>query len=598
MIDSLKKIYSLFPRKDRFKLLLLFILMGVASLLEVLGIGIIPIFVVAVADPDKILGFPVVGSWLSARGIITAESLVVYGAILLILVYIVKNGYIAFFYYLKKKFIANRGVQLQERIFKAYMTAPYTFYVARNSAELLRNVTGEVKRIVDNTMLPFMELALNVVMFVFILITLVALEPLITAVNILLLGGGGYLFLRVTQRKTRELGKEDRRHRKLKNKVVLQGLGGFKEARVLGREKMFLDAYRTSAIRSKVANVYLYVVKKLPKPIIETLAVITILLITLIMVLEGRTISSIIPVLALFSAAAVRLMPIFTTAITQVSDIRFNAYSVYAIYNDLQILERGKKEEIQDELKRSKVSLKEEITLKGVTYRYPDTASNAVDDVTLTIRKGEVVAFVGASGAGKTTLVDVILGLLEPQNGSVLVDGLDIRENLGGWQENIGYIPQHIYLLDDSIRNNIAFGIPEKSIDEEKLMTAIRAAQLEEFVNSLPDGIETTVGERGTRLSGGQRQRIGIARALYHDPQVLIMDEATSALDNRTEKYVIDAIEELRGDRTIIMIAHRLTTVENCDVIYMMKNGRVIQQGSYSELLDQSEEFRTLSGVI
>ncbi|MEX1211385.1 MAG: ABC transporter ATP-binding protein [Balneolaceae bacterium] len=597
MLDSLKKIYRLFPRKDHLKLLILLGMMIVGAALEVLGIGMIPVFVVAVSNPENLMTYPVLGSLLEYVNITTAEELVVYGALLLIGVYILKNSYLSWFIYLKKRFVANRGVMLENRLFKAYMTSPYTFYISRNSAELLRNVTAETKRVVDGVMIPFLELALNVTMFVFILGTLLVLEPLISVVTILFLGGGGGVFLRYTRLKNRDFGRQDREARSLKNKTVLQGLGGLKVSRVLNREKLFLQEYGHWAEKSKVANIYKYVVQQLPKHIIETLAVIGILLIALILVWEGRAIAAIIPVLSLFGAATVRLMPAFNQVISQTANIQYNAPSVDVIYDDLKQLESQYQEFRKDVLqdKHAILPLSQEIQIRDLTYRYPEQEDLAVEKVNLTIPRGAAIAFVGESGAGKTTMADLILGLLTPEHGAIKVDGVDIATNIRGWQQNIGYIPQQIYLLDDTICRNIAFGIPDDLIDEEKIDFSIKAAQLEELMVRLPDGLDTVVGERGVRLSGGQQQRIGIARVLYDNPQVLVMDEATSALDNITEKFVIEAIENLRGDRTIIMIAHRLTTVRKCDVIYLMKEGKIVNQGSYDELLVTSRDFREMN---
>ncbi|MEX0681610.1 MAG: ABC transporter ATP-binding protein [Balneolales bacterium] len=571
-------------------------MMLLASVFEVLGIGMIPAFVITVAEPDAIFQMPVVGEWLTWMGIATARQLVVYGALLLILTYLIKNGYLTFFHYIKQRFVSNRGVYLQDRMFRAYMTSPYTFYLSRNSAELLRNVNGEVGNIISGTLMPFMEITLQTTMFVFIMGTLLFWEPLITIVTMVLLGGGGYFFLRFTQKKTRDYGKAAREARKGMNKSVLQGLGGFKDARVLHREKMFLKEYTRDAEINKQASIYQSVVKKMPRPIIETLMVIGILAITMMMVLEGREFSTIIPLLTLFGAAAVKLMPVLNNAIGQVTSIRYNAYSVYAIYDDLRLLE-GEYSQFRKEIldTTEKLPLEKQIELKSVCYNYPESDEYAVCEISLTIPKGNAVAFVGPSGAGKTTLVDIILGLLEPQRGTIEVDGVDIYENIRSWMKNIGYIPQSIYLLDDTIRRNIAFGIPEKDVDEKKLWNAIQASQLDEMIDRLPEKEETVVGERGVRLSGGQQQRIGIARALYDNPQVLIMDEATSALDNITEKYVIEAIEKLRGDRTIIMIAHRLTTVRKCDTIYMMDESRIVGKGTYDELLEHNADFRRMS---
>lgn len=598
MIDSLKKIYSLFSKKDRIKFFLIFILMLVASLFEVLGVGMIPAFVVTMAEPEKVLGMQYVGAVLKYLGITTAKSLIFSGAIALFLVYIAKNLYLTYFNYVKSKFVYRRKIYLQNRIFKAYMTAPYTFYLSKNSAELLRNVRSEVTSMISGTIFPVFDITLKVIMFTLIITGLLLLEPLITMITVLLMGVCGYIFLRYTQEKTLESGKTQRYARGDMNRMVLQGLGGFKDSRVLNREKLFLQQYDRYAKNNMKASIYQTVVKSLPKPIIETLLVLGILSITLIMVSEGREFSEIITILTLFGVAAVKLMPIFNSLIQQITTIRYSAYSVYAIFEDLELLENKYKDFRKKILRDAeKIPLKKEIVLDNVSYRYPNSDEYAVKNISLTIPKGHAIAFVGESGAGKTTLVDVILGLLSPESGHIYVDGKDIDETPRGWMKNIGYIQQSNYLMDEKIFRNIAFGIPDKEIDNDKLDRAIEAAQLRDLIEKLPRGLKTRVGERGVRLSGGQQQRIAIARALYNNPQVLVMDEATSALDNITEKFVIEAIERLRGDRTIIMIAHRLTTVRNCDMIYMLEEGEIIANGTYDELLETSSEFRKMSLV-
>lgn len=598
MLKSLKKIYSLFPKNSRIKFFFLLLLMFLASILELLGIGMIPVFVMTIAQPDKILSVPIVGEILSNFGIDNVQSLALMGAITLILIYISKNLYLTYFRYLKTKFVQNQKIYLQNRMFEAYMTAPYTFYISKNSADLLRNVNGEVGKIVSGTIMPFMEITLNIIMFSFIIVSLFILEPIITLVTIFMMGGGGFIFLRITQKRTFDSGKISREARGDMNRMVLQGLGGFKDARVLNREKLFLKQYNTFAETDRDASIYQTVVKTLPKPIIETLMVLGILTITLIMVFEGRTFEQIIPLLALFGVAAVKLMPIFSALIQQVTTMRYSAPSVYAICDDLDLLE-VKYKKFRDQIlkKATKISLEKCIELKSIYYKYPNSEDYAVKDINIKIPKGAAVAFVGASGAGKTTLVDIILGLLTPEFGTIKVDGRDVYDNIRGWMKNIGYIQQSNYLFDEKIFRNIAFGIPDEEVEDEKLESAMKAAQLEEVVKRLPRGLRTRVGERGVRLSGGQRQRVTIARALYNNPQVLVMDEATSALDNITEKFVIKAIERLRGDRTIIMIAHRLTTVQNCDVIYMMDEGEIVDSGTYDELLEKSSEFRKMSLV-
>jgi len=598
MIKSLKKIYSLLPRKDRMRFGMLFVMMIIASLFELVGISLIPAFVISIAEPERILNLYILGDFLQSLGIDTTKELALTGAIALIVVYITKNLYLTFYRYLKQKFVLNKKLYLQNRLFEAYMTAPYTFYLSKNSAELLRNVNGEVGKIITGTVLPFLEISLNTIMFTFIVAGLLYLEPLITVITVIMMGGGGYLFLRITQKKTEDSGRISRLASGDMNRMILQGLGGFKEARVLNRESLFLKQYDTFAKRGIGAAIYQTVVKSLPKPIIETLLITGILTVTLIMIFEGRSFNQIIPILTLFGVAAVKLMPIFNTFVQQLTSIRYSADAVYAVSDDLDLLEK----EFMDYRKKilegsDRVNLEKEIVLENVSYKYPATDEYAVKNIDLTIPKGTAVAFVGASGAGKTTLVDLILGLLEPVNGRILADGMNISENPRGWMKNIGYIQQSNYLFDERIFRNIAFGIPDKEVDQKKLDSAIEAAQLGDLIKRLPRGLKTRVGERGVRLSGGQRQRVTIARALYNNPQILVMDEATSALDNITEKFVIEAIERLRGDRTIIMIAHRLTTVQNCDIIYLMEEGKIVAKGTYDELMESSHEFRRMSLV-
>lgn len=598
MLDSLKKVYSLFSRKDRFKFFIILILMFIASLFEVLGIGMIPAFVVTMAEPEKVMNLPYLGDILKYLEITTPKSLIYFGALALLVVYLLKNFYLTYFNYVRSKFVYRRKIYLQNRIFKAYMTAPYTFYLSKNSAELLRNVRSEVSSLISGTIFPLFNITLNVIMFLLIISGLIYVEPLITVITIFIMGGIGYTFLNITQKQTMDSGKTQRSARGDMNRMVLQGLGGFKDSRVLNREKLFLEQYDKFAKKNMKASIYQTVVKSLPRPIIETLLVVGILAITLIMVSEGREFTEIITILTLFGVAAVKLMPIFNSLIQQVTTIRYSAYSVYAIFEDLELLENKYKDFREKILtSRERLKLENEIFLDNVSYRYPKSEDYAIKNINLKIKKGSAIAFVGESGAGKTTLVDVILGLLQPESGAVYVDGQNIDENPRGWMKNIGYIQQSNYLMDERVFRNIAFGIPDDKVDKEKLNEVVEAAQLTELINRLPNGLRSKVGERGIRISGGQQQRIAIARALYNDPQVLVMDEATSALDNITEKYVIEAIERLRGDRTIIMIAHRLTTVRNCDIIYMLNEGEIIAQGTYDELLETSAEFRKMSLV-
>ncbi len=596
MKKSIKKIYHLMPDGDLFKIAMLFLMMIIASLLALVGVGTVPVFVSAVIDADRVLNYPVLGDFLSWINITTPYSLTIFGSLVLFSVYLIKNLFMLFYDYMNNRYMMNRILFLQNRMFKAYMYSPYTFFISKNSSELLRNINSEVNKIVDGTLKPIMFVSLNVIMTVVIVSGLLVVEPLISVMGIFFFGGFSYLFLKLTRKKISFYGSESLDHRKSMTKAVLEGLQGFKDAKVLKRENFFLEEYHQHAQRHKTYDLKRTVLNAMPRQIIEMITLSGILFIAVIMVIQGREMASIVPTIALFGAAVMKIRPSINAVIQDVNNLRYNIYSVETVYNDLMYLE-GKDKLIKPSKDVDRLVLSKEIRLKDLEFTYPNSNEPAIRNINLTIPKNSAVAFVGSSGVGKTTLVDVILGLLEPQKGSVSVDGKDIFENIDGWQKNIGYIPQFIYLLDDTIRRNICFGIPDNEVDEEMLWLAIETAQLGEMVRDLDEGVDTIVGERGVRLSGGQRQRIGIARALYNNPQVLIMDEATSALDNITEKVLIRAIERLRGDKTIIMIAHRLTTVQNCDTIHMMKEGEVIAQGTYHELLETSKEFREMSLV-
>jgi ATP-binding cassette, subfamily B, bacterial PglK len=401
--------------------------------------------------------------------------------------------------------------------------------------------------------------------------------------------------LSLTQKRMRRYGRMAQTYRKEMIKTARQAFGGIKDARVTNREPFFISKYKHVAYESSQLQRHKTFIGQIPRPVVETIAVAGIMSIAVVMHLQGRPIANIIPVIALFGVAIVRLMPTVQQMTKLLTDLRYNIYSVNPIYDDLTALKKYSEEFKTDRRRKAKTTLTNTISIRDLHYQYPGSEEQALNGVSLDITKGKAIAFVGPSGAGKTTIVDMLLGLLEPQKGEILVDGENIFDSISAWQRNIGYIPQFIYLSDDTMRRNIAFGIADDKIDKEKMLRAVEQAQLSELAARLPKGLDTVIGERGTRLSGGQRQRIGIARALYHNPQVLVMDEATSALDNITEKQIIDSIDALKGERTIVMIAHRLTTVMNCDVLYMMDQGRIVDSGTYNDLLVRNAGFREMA---
>ena len=589
------KLRQLFSRSEKFKIIALFLMMLLAALLEVAGIGMVPAFVSIVANPQRAFEHEYFGPLLERLGIESSRDLLIYGAIALVGIFVVKNTYILFFRYIESRFIYSRQYSFSHKLMRTYMQAPYTFYLQRNTSELIRNTTGEVQLLVGQVLNPILKISKESIMSLAVIIFLLVMEPVITLFVSLIMGGMAGAFLYFTQRRIKSYGMEEQVCRKEMIQHAQQGFGGIKDARVLNREANFIEAFRKVAFRSSRLLFIKKFIADIPRPIIETMAVVAIMLIAVVMHLQGRPIASIIPVIAMFGVAIVRLMPSIQIIAQMLTNLRYHIVSVNPIYDDLTAMKKYGEEFRTDRQRNAKTTLTHAVQIHDLHYHYPNSDEQALNGVSLEIPKGRAVAFVGPSGAGKTTIVDVLLGLLEPQKGKILVDDKNIFDSISAWQRNIGYIPQFIYLSDDTLRRNIAFGLPDSDIDEEKIHKAVELAQLNELVSRLPDGLDTVIGERGARLSGGQRQRIGIARALYNDPQVLVMDEATSALDNITEQHIIQSIESLKGERTIIMIAHRLTTVMNCDVLYMKENGKIVDQGAYKELLERNEGFREMA---
>jgi ATP-binding cassette, subfamily B, bacterial PglK len=597
MLSRLKKLFFLIGKTGRIKFFVLLALLIINSLLETLGVGALPIFIVIISKPDIIMQHRWAAPIVELFHINTSQGLMSWGFVFLAGLFVMKNAFLSLVIYIKARMISNEQIRLGNRLFKVYMKARYSFFLNRNSVDLLDNVSNKTKIIILNVIMPLLQIIMDGLVLMMIVILLLKVEPVICLFTFTVLGTFSLLLIRITNNKNRSYGKEGQQHRQKMNKIVLEGVSGIKDVKVLGREKSFLERYNFSAVRTGISLRYNQIINQLQKPFMETIAVIGMLFIPLMMMLMGRKADSIIPVLTLFGAAIVRLLPILKTIVSSYTDIRYNVFAIDPVFNDLKFLEMDvsyKNEKVTDILP---YPFSERIVFKNVSYQYPKGCAEAISDINISISKGSVIGLVGPSGAGKTTIVDILLGLLEPQQGRILVDGKDINEDVRRWQMNVSYIPQFIYLSDDTIRRNIAFGLPDDEIMESQIEKALVTAQLGPLIQELPGGLDTFVGERGIRLSGGQRQRIGIARALYNNPQLLIMDEATSALDNITERFVIESIESLRHDRTIVMIAHRLTTVRNCEVIYLINKGRILEQGSYDYLLENSRTFKKMNLV-
>ncbi|MEM6287898.1 MAG: ABC transporter ATP-binding protein [Bacteroidota bacterium] len=594
-----QKLSYLFSRHEKRNALVLFGMMIVGALLEVVGVGAIPAFIGVLAIPEQLLENERVRMVYDALGLESPEQMAFWAAGALIAVFVFKNAYLAFMAYVQARYTSNRQVAISNRLFRAYLHSPYTFHLQRNTAELLRNTNSEAGSITRAVLMPILNLMMETIVLVFIFALLFVVEPVVTIAAFGVLGSIVYAFWKGTRRKIDDYARIEQDRRRVSVQSVNQGLGGFKDARILGREGFFLDTYAESNWMKAEAARFKAVVGALPRLFLEITAIVGILGVTLFLMAQGRPMETVVPTLALLGVAIVRLMPSFQKVAANISARKWGERSLNVVYDDLRELEdldRARRARLGAE-DASPLLFEREIRLEGLSYSYPGQAGQALDDVSLTIPKGASVGFIGPSGAGKTTVVDVILGLLTPDAGQVLVDDTDVQTRLATWQRKIGYIPQSIYLTDNTVRRNVAFGREDDEISDDDVWRALDAAQLRETVEALPDGLDTVIGERGARLSGGQRQRVGIARALYHRPEVLIMDEATSALDNETERQFVDALERLQGDHTMLVIAHRLSTVRGCDTLFMLDQGRLVAEGSYDELLATSDAFRQMAGV-
>lgn len=596
-----KFLYVIAAKKT--ELLVMVILFLTISILDAVGIGLVGPFVGLAVNPELIQRNDLLLNLYKHFGFQNANQFIALLGLVIIVIFYLKS----YFYYQIQNYVYQfcytQQVRLRLRLLHTYLSLPYTFHLRTNSAHILQNIGGESANFISSIAIPLLNSIANFFVLL-VLILLLAKTDLLATVSILGLLLVAIVPFHYARHNVARWGKEGLEANIETIRITNHAIGGLKETKVIGCEDFFktqLDAQTN--IYARAASRF-HVFQLLPRMVVETLLITFVVgFVSLSLFFEQRA-ESLVSVLGIFAIASIRLMPSASQLISSMSLLRNNQPTLDKLCLDLKELEKAEADGLIKKshnvtldrfgqknpsdlnyLKTSTLPFNSKITLDKINYRYPSAVSSALTDISLTIRKGESIALIGKSGAGKTSLVDVFLGLLIPQSGDIQVDGFSAYDNVRSWQNLIGYIPQSIFLTDDTIAGNIAFGVPPDQINQKKLDNAIRLAQLSELVAQLPEGTQTMVGERGTLLSGGQRQRIGIARALYHEREILVLDEATSALDNETEQLISESIRALSGTKTMIIIAHRLTTVEHCDCIYVMEKGRVVECGTYQEVV-------------
>lgn len=568
----IQKIRMIFNRTQKIKFVVLFCMLFAGSVLELMGVSLILPFVQLVMDTDGTDNalFQWFGRLVGAE---SQRELLIWLGLLLIAVYLIKNTYLLFAKYVQLRFVFNNRLELSGRLMRNYMKKPYPFHLEKNSSEILRSVTSDVNNLYELVM-DVIDLVSNLLIIAMLAVYLLYTDVVITLVVAALLGLCSYFYFAIMRKRTVDYGKQNQIYNGKMIQAVNQALGGIKEIKVLARENYFVRAYeengRYYASSLKKSQFY----RNAPKYLIETVCVCGVLATILIKLQMGADVQELVPQLSVFAMAAFRLLPSVNQVNNLLNGILFLKPSIDRIYEDLQ--EAGaKKNERPPERDYRRLPAADAVRFEHVTFRYPGTEKEILSDLSVELPLKKSIGLVGSSGAGKTTFMDLLLGLLSPDQGRICYGDSDIRDYPDAWGHKLGYIPQSIYLADDTIRRNVAFGIPDSEISEAKVRRALEEAQLLEFVDGLDDGLDTMVGESGVRLSGGQRQRIGIARALYQQPEILVLDEATSALDTETEQAVMEAVERFRGRCTLLMIAHRTSTLENCDQIYRLEDGKL-----------------------
>lgn len=587
MRNYLHKYFFLIGKKRK-KLISLVGLFLIASMLDLLGIGLIAPFIAVVIAPETLSNYSFWNAFESILGITEIHhSLIVLGMTIIVLFYV--KGFAAYWVRISiVKYSLGIQSELTCRLMSAYQRMPYQFHIKRNTASLILATSGHTSNFAHHTLIQSLELFSEVIVVIMILTLLATTNYVVMLSMTILLAFVYFLYDKAIKHRIKNAGKDTATASEGIIKGVKQGVEGLKEIRVYGRELYFYNKVKDSTVDFANVSSRLQGLKIIPRYLFESTIISFVIGLSIISILTNEASTNLFPIIGMFGVASMRLIPSAGRISGAMISIRFSSYAMSELYRDINeahdINLNSPLINIQPlKTEVSKPKFKK-LEINNISYRYPQTDRDVISNLSMCVESHQSIGIIGRSGSGKTTLINILLGLLTPQQGTVEANGVPIKNDLRKWLDIVAYIPQDVFILDDTIRRNIALGVSDERIDVEKLAQSIYVAQLKDVVNKLPNGMETVVGERGVRLSGGERQRLALARSFYHEREVIIMDEATAALDNETEQQLVRAINEFKTDKTMIIIAHRLSTVKDCDIVYKVDNGRIIDSGSLESL--------------
>ncbi len=577
-LNMLKKLFSILDRQQKVRIAGLIVLILIGGLLETAGVSLILPLLTAILDEQSFASNQYVISIMNVLGLKSIRHFIYILLAALIFMYIFKAVYLIWLTYIQSKFVNRNRSRCTTNLLSQYLHKPYEYYLYAETGTIVRTIYGDMDNIF-NLLLQCMGLAAELIVCFCLGVFLLFMDYKMMLVVVGLLFVTTVFVTKVIRPRLKEAGLHARTAQAGMYKGILQPAAGIKEVKVHNKEQFFTKQYNKSVSDYAYYQVKNNVFTNLPRLLIESIAIVGVLLYVTGSMFAGVELTTMLPMISAFAMAAMRLLPSVNRVNTHIANIAYYESALNYIYDNVDTNEMSRQEELEAyrlaNPNTTKITLEKEITLEDKTFSYPNTEKKIFDHANMTIPVGKSIGVVGPSGSGKTTIVDVLLGLLKIQEGTIKSDGKNIFDNYEAWLSHIGYIPQTIYMLDDTVRNNIAFGVPEEEIDDARVWEVLEQAQMKQFVEELPEQLDACIGERGVRISGGQRQRLGIARALYHDPELLVFDEATSALDNDTETAIMEAIDMLHGQKTMVIIAHRLRTIENCDIIYEVKDGKI-----------------------